>query len=144
MEGPENDLEEWNSLLSLGKGIVDRQVVDISSHLVAALVGGLAILAFQLLLPLLVPLLSSELSLSSLERELVPLFPPLSMLGLPAVAVTREERPRLQNHPRCGITTGGQVCLTIFPLPALTQQNLSRRNVGGIVRSLLTHGWRVK
>ena len=92
MEVPEYDFEERNSLLSLGKDIVDPQEVEISCHLVAALVGGLAILAFQLLLPLLVPLLSSGLSLSFLERKLVPLFPPLSMLGLPAVAVTREER----------------------------------------------------
>ena len=99
-------------LLSFEQDLVDRQGVELSSHLVAALAGGLAILAFQLLIPLLAPLLSSGSSSSSLERHLVPLLPPLSLPGLPAVAVTREERPMLQNHPRCGITTGGQVRLS--------------------------------
>ena len=139
---PEYDFEERNSLLSLGKDIVDPQEVEISCHLVAALVGGLAILAFQLLLPLLVPLLSSGLSLSFLERKLVPLFPPLSMLGLPAVAVTREERLGSRIIQDAGSLQ--KVCVTIFPLPAFTQQNLSRMNVGGIVISSLTRGWRIK
>ena len=99
-------------LLSFEQDLVDRQGVESSSPLVAALAGGLAILAFQLLLPLLAPLLSSGLSSSTLERHLVPLLPPFSLPGLPSVAVTREERPMLQNHPRCGITTGGQVRLS--------------------------------
>ena len=109
MEDSEYDSGGGSSLLSLGWDSVDRQGVETGSPLVVALVGGLAFLAFQLLLPLLAPLLSSDSSSSSLERRLVPLLPPLSVPGLPAVAVTREERPRLQNHPRCGITTGGQV-----------------------------------
>ena len=145
MEVPEYNLEKWNSLLMLGQDVVDRREVDIGSPLAVALAGGLAILAFQLILPLLASLLSSGSSLSSLEglSVTVPLFPPLSLPGLPAVAMTREERPRLQNHPRCGITTGGQVRATPNSLPAL-QKNLSRRNVGGIVRSLLTQDWLVK
>ena len=111
MEDPEYNLEEWNPLFSLGQNLVDRQGVEMFSPAAVAVAGGLAILAFHLLLLLLNPLLSSGLASSSLERLSVPLFPPLSMQGLPAVAVTvaREERPRLQNHPRCGITTGGQV-----------------------------------
>ena len=111
MEDPEYNLEEWNPFPPFRQDLIDRQDVDIGTPLVVALAGGLAILAFQLLLPLLTPLLSlSGSNPSSLERQPVPLFPPVSMLGLPALAVTREERPRLQNHPRCGITTGGQVC----------------------------------
>ena len=112
MEDPEYNLEEWNPLFSLGQNLVDRQGgVEMFSPAAVAVAGGLAILAFHLLLPLLNPLLSSGPASSSLERFSVPLFPPLSLQGLPAVAVTvaREERPRLQNHPRCGITTGGQV-----------------------------------
>ena len=111
MEDSEYDSGGGSSLFSLGWNFVDRQGVETGSPLVVALVGGLAFLAFQLLLPLLAPLLSSDSSSSSLERRLVPLLPPLSVPGLPAVAVTSEERPRLQNHPRCGITTGGQVRL---------------------------------
>ena len=117
MEDSEYDSGGWNPLHSLGQDLVNRQGVEleIGNPLVVALasgfIGGLAILAFQLLLPLLAPLLNGSIS-SSLERELVPLLPPLSLPGLPAVAVTREERPRLQNHPKCGITTGGQVRLS--------------------------------
>ena len=112
MEDSEYDSVGWNSLISLGQDLVNRQGVEIGNPLAIALAGGLAILVFQLLLPLLAPLLSSGLSSSSLERQPVPLLPPLSLSGLPAVAVTREERPRLQNHPKCGITTGGQVRLS--------------------------------
>ena len=111
MEGPENIREELSSLPSLTQDFWDRQELEIYSPAVVVVAGGLALLAFQLLLPLLAPLLSG-LTSTSLERHLVPLLPPLSMSGLPAVAVTREDRPRLQNHPRCGITTGGQVQLT--------------------------------
>ena len=110
MEDSEYDSGGGSSLLPLGWDFVDRQGGETGSPLVVALVGGLAFLAFQLLLPLLAPLLSSDSSSSSLERRLVPLLPPLSVPGFPTVAVTREERPRLQSHPRCGITTGGQVC----------------------------------
>ena len=108
MEDSEYDSGGWNPLHSLGQDLVNRQGVEIGNPLAIALAGGLAILVFQLLLPL----LSSGLSSSSLERQPVPLLPPLSLAGLPAVAVTREERPRLQNHPSCGITTGGQVRLS--------------------------------
>ena len=108
------DCECECDVLSLGPDFMDRQGVEIYSHLVAALAGGLAILAFQLLLPLLAPLLSSGVSSSTLERRPVPLLPPFSLPGFPAVAVTREERPRLQNNPRCGITTGGQVRVTFI------------------------------
>ena len=110
MEGPEKIREEFGSLPSLTQEFSDRQELEIYSPVVVAVAGGLALLAFQLLLPLLAPLLSG-LTSTSLERNLVPLLPPLSMPGLPAVAVTtsREGRRRLENHPRCGITTGGQV-----------------------------------
>ena len=118
MEDSEYDSGGWNPLHSLGQDLVNRQGVEleIGNPLVVALasgfIGGLAILAFQLLLPLLAPLLSSGLTSPSLESQPVPLLPLLSLAGLPAVAVTREERPRLQNHPSCGITTGGQVRLS--------------------------------
>ena len=59
MEVPEYNLEEWNSLLTLGQSVVDQQEVDKGSPLVVALAGGLAILAFQLLLPLLASFLGS-------------------------------------------------------------------------------------
>ena len=113
MESSEYNLEEWNPSPPLNQDLLERQDVEMGSPVVIALAGGLAILAFQLILPLLASLLSSGPSFSSLERlsVTVPLLPPLSLPGLPAVAMTREERPRLQNHPRCGITTGGQVCL---------------------------------
>ena len=109
MEGPEKDLEQLSSLPPPRLDFTDRQDLEIYSPVVVAVAGGLALLAFQLLLPLLAPLLN-VLTSSSLERHLVPLLPPLSVPGLPAVAVTREGRRRLENHPRCGITTGGQVC----------------------------------
>ena len=110
MEGPENIREELSSLPSLTQDFWDRQELEIYSPVVVAVAGGLALLAFQLLLPLLAPLLN-VLTSTSLERHLVPLLPPLSMPCLPAVAVTttREGRRRLENHPRCGIATGGQV-----------------------------------
>ena len=116
MEGPENIQEELSSLPSLTQDFWDRQELKIYSPVVVAVAGGLALLAFQLLLPLLAPLLSGVTS-TSLERHLVPLLPPLSMPGLPAVAMTttREGRRRLENHPKCGITTGGQVCVFCFP-----------------------------
>ena len=41
MEVPEYNLEEWNSLLTLGQNVVDQQEVDKGSPLVAALAGGL-------------------------------------------------------------------------------------------------------
>ena len=110
MEGPEISQEDSSPFLALSKYFSDRQELEFYSPAVVVIVGGLALLASQLLLPLLAPLLSG-LTSTSLERNLVPLLPPLSMPGLPAVAVTttREGRPRLENHPRCGITTGGQV-----------------------------------
>ena len=112
MESPEINQEGLSSLPPLPQEITDRQDLEIYSPAVVVVAGGLALLAFQLLLPLLAPLLSG-LTSTSLERHLVPLLPPLSMPGLPAVAVTttREGRRRLENHPRCGITTGGQVCV---------------------------------
>ena len=112
MEGPENMREELSSLPSLTQDFWDRQELEICSPVVVAVAGGLALLAFQLLLPLFAPLLNC-LTSTTFERHLVPLLPPLSMPGLPAVAVTtsREGRRRLENHPRCGITTGGQVFL---------------------------------
>ena len=106
MEDPEYNSEEWNLFR---QDFTDQQDVAIGSPRAVGLAGGLALLAFQLLLPLLAPLSLSGSNPYSLERLSVPLLPPVSMLGLPALAVTREERPRLQNHPRCGITTGGQV-----------------------------------
>ena len=109
MGGPENQ-NELNSLPPLPQEFTDRQDLDIHSPTVVAVAVGLALLTFQLLLPLLAPLLSGVTS-TSLERTLIPLLPPLSVLSLLTVALTREERPRLQNHPRCGITTGGQVCV---------------------------------
>ena len=139
MEGPEKDLEQFQLKSSLPPprfDFTDRQDLEIYSPVVVVvIVGGLALLAFQLLLPLLAPLLSG-LTSTSLERNLVPLLPPLSMPGLPAVAVTtsREGRRRLENHPRCGITTGGQVFLK-FALRQPIHKFVSRRNVGGIVRS---------
>ena len=110
MGGPENNQNELSSLPPLPQEFTDRQDLDIHSPAVVAVAAGLALLAFQLLLPLLAPLLSGVTS-TSLEKTLIPLLPPLSVLGLPTVALTREERPMLQNHPRCGITTGGQVCV---------------------------------
>ena len=110
MESPEINQEGLSSLPPLPQEITDRQDLEIYSPAVVVVAGGLALILFQLLLPLLAPLLSG-LTSTSLERHSVPLLPPLSMPGLPAVAVTttREDRPRLENHPRCGITTGGQV-----------------------------------
>lgn len=102
-----NYLEQWNSVLPS----MDRQESESNNSLDLALAGGLAAFSLQLLFYLLAPLLSG-LSSPRKERHPVPLLPPLSLSNIPAVtvAVTREERPRLQNHPRCGITTGGQVC----------------------------------
>ena len=131
MEDREADLGGWNSLLSIGHDLVDRQGAEISSPLVVGLAGGLAILTFQLLLPLLAPLLSSGSHL-----QLLPSLPSFPLPDFPAVALTREERPRLENHPKCGMTTGGQVCVTHIYLSS--QEHNSRRNVGGIVRSLST------
>lgn len=140
MEGLENIQEELSSLPSLTQDFWDRQDLEIYSPAVVVVAGGLALLASQLLLPLLAPLLSGLTSTSS-ERNLVPLSPPLSMPGLPAVAVTtrREGRRRLENHPRCGITTGGQVGLQ-FPL-CQPIHFVPRRNVGGIVRSSMTQNY---
>ena len=149
MEDSEYDLEEWNPIwtrqrgytptgnpvnpqLVRGQDLVDRHGVELS---VVGLAGGLAILTFQLLLPLLAPLLSSGSPL-----QLIPRLPPLSLPDFPAVALTREERPRLENHPKCGETTGGQVCVTHIYLSS--QEHNSRRNVGGIVRSLSTRLFR--
>ena len=103
MEGPEKDLEQFQLKSSLPPprfDFTDRQDLEIYSPVAVAVAGGFALLAFQLLLPLLAPLLSG-LTSTSLERNLVPLLPPLSMPGLPAVAVTttREGRRRLQNKP---------------------------------------------
>ena len=100
MEGPETIQEELNSFPPLLEEPSDRQNLEIYSPVVVAVAGGLALLAFQLLLPLLAPLLNA-LTSTTLERHLVPLLPPLSMPGLPAVAVTttREGRRRLQNKP---------------------------------------------
>ena len=64
MEDPEYNLEEWNPLFSLGQNLVDRQGVEMFSPAAVAVAGGLAILAFHLLLPLLNPLLSSGKALS--------------------------------------------------------------------------------
>ena len=109
MEGPEISQEDSSPFLALSKYFSDRQELEFYSPAVVVIVGGLALLASQLLLPLLAPLLSGLTGPTSLERRLAPVLPPLSLPGLPTVALTREERPRLQNHPRCGITTGGQV-----------------------------------
>ena len=100
MEGPETNQEELNSFLSLFETLSDRQNLDIYGPVIVGVAGGLAPLAFQLLLPLLAPL-PNALTSTTLERPLVPLLPPLSMPGLPAVAVTttREGRRRLQNKP---------------------------------------------
>ena len=100
MGDPEYNSEEWNLFR---QDFTDQQDVEIGSPRAVGLAGGLALLAFQLLLPLLAPLLS--LSGSSFEGFSLPSLPPLSLPTLPAVA----ERPRLQNHPNCGVTTGGQV-----------------------------------
>ena len=110
MEEPEKNQEEFSSLPSLTQEFTDRQELEIYSPAVVAVADRLALLAVQLVSPRFVPLLSG-LTSTSLERHLVPLLPPLSMPGLPAVAVTtsREDRPRLENHPRCGLTTGGKV-----------------------------------
>ena len=110
MEGPEISQEDSSPFLALSKYFSDGQELEIYSPAVVVIVGGLALLASQLLLPLLAPLLTG-LTSTSLERRLAPVLPPLSVPGLPAVALTSEKRPRLQNHPRCGITTGGQVCV---------------------------------
>ena len=111
MEEPEKNQEEFSSLPSLTQEFTDRQELEIYSPAVVAVADRLALLAVQLVSPRFAPLLSGLTSTSSLERHLVPLLPPLSMPGLPAVAVTtsREDRPRLENHPRCGLTTGGKV-----------------------------------
>ena len=158
MEDREYNSEEWNPIwtrrrgytptgslvtgaqpvnpqLVHGQDLVDRQGVELSVPLVVGLAGGLAILTFQLLLPLLAPLLSSGSRL-----QLIPSLPPLPLPDFPAVALTREERPRLQNHPKCGITRGGQVSVTHIYLRS--QEHNSRRNVGGIVRSLSTQQFR--
>ena len=107
MEGPEKDLEQLKALTPPRLDFTDRRDLEIYSPVVVAVAGGLALLAFQLLLPLLAPLLTG-LTSTSLERRLAPVLQPLSLPGLPTLALTREEKPRLQNHPRCGITTGGQ------------------------------------
>ena len=99
----DTDLGGWNPLLLLSQELTDRQAAELANPVIAAAVSFLASLAFHLLFPILVPFI---------DTLRVPLLPPLSMPGLPAVAmsVTRSsERPRLENHPRCGITTGGKV-----------------------------------
>ena len=104
---PVTGAQPVNPQLVRGQDLADRQGVELGGPLVVGLAGGLAILTFQLLLPLLAPLLSSGSGL-----QLIPGLPPLPLPGFPVVALTREERPRLQNHPKCGMTTGGQVCVT--------------------------------
>ena len=111
MEGPEINQEDSSPFLALSQYFSDRQQLEIYSPALVVIVGGLALLASQLLVPLLAPLLTG-LTSTSLERRLAPELPPLSLPGLPTLALTREEKPRLQNHPRCGITTGGQVQFT--------------------------------
>ena len=121
MEDRESDLGGWNSLVSLGQDLMDRQGGELSSPLVLASAGWLAILTFQLLLPLLAPLLSSGLSSSFLKRHSVPLLPPLSLSGFPAVALTREEF--IFNewlckkiYPFCQFDSGGTVLITASAL----------------------------
>ena len=137
MEGPEINQEYLSPFLALSKYFSDGQELELYSPAVVVIVGGLALLASQLLLPLLAPLLSGGLTSPSLERHLAPVLQPLSLPGLPTVALTREERPRLQNHPRCGITTGGEVRPKFAFAFQPIQKYVFRRNVGGIVRSSL-------
>ena len=133
MEGPEISQEDSSPLLSLSQYFSDGQELELYSPAVVVIVGGLALLASQLLLPLLAPLLTG-LTSTSLERRLAPVLPPVSLPGLPTLALTREERPRLQNHPRCGITTGGQVC----PKSALFNQFINLFP-GGMLVGLSDH-----
>ena len=76
MEGPEISQEDSSPFLALSKHFSDGRELEIYSPAVVVIVGGLALLASQLLLPLLAPLLNA-LTSTSLERHLVPLLPPL-------------------------------------------------------------------
>ena len=109
----DTDLGGWNPLLLLSQELTDRQAAELANPVIvaAAAVSFLASLAFHLLFPILVPFIDTLRLPSLSDGHPAPLLPPLSVPGLPAVAmsVTRSERPRLENHPRCGITTGGQV-----------------------------------
>ena len=109
----DHDLEGLRTLLLLSRDFTTRQASDIASPVIVAAVTVLASLAFHLLLPFLAPFLGIQRESSLSDGLPVPLLSPLSMPGLPAVAlsVTRSERPRLQNHPQCGLTTGGQVMI---------------------------------
>ena len=113
----DTDLGGWNPLLLLSQELTDRQAAELANPVIVAAVTLLASLAFHLLFPIFVPFNDALRLPSWSDKHPVPLLPPLSVPGLPAVAmsVTRSsERPRLENHPRCGITTGGQVGLSIF------------------------------
>ena len=119
MATSDTDLGGWNPLLLLSQELTDRQSAEEANPVIvaAAAVSFLASLAFHLLFPILAPFIDTLRLPSLSDGHPVPLLPPLSVPGLPAVAmsVTRSsERPRLENHPRCGITTGGQVGLSIF------------------------------
>ena len=112
MATSDTDLGGWNPLLLLSQELTDRQAAELANPVIVAAVGLLASLAFHLLFPILAPFFDALMMPSLSDGHPVPLLPPLSMPGLPAVAmsVTRSsERPRLENHPRCGITTGGKV-----------------------------------
>ena len=103
MKDPEFDSEAWKPFTFARNFILDRQEMQMSSPL------ALVIVAFQLLLPLFALLFIETSLLPPEDSSPVPLAPPLSLPGLPAVAVTWQGKPKLKNHPKCGITTGGQV-----------------------------------
>ena len=99
MEDSEKNIEQiWIPLPPPDQDLADREQLEIDVPVVVVLAGGLAILALQLVFPLLVSLVRIGFTASNLERLSLPLHSPFS-------------RRSLKNDDNCGITTGGQVCV---------------------------------
>ena len=104
MEDSEKNIEQiWIPLPPPDQDLVDRQQLEIDVPVVVVLAGGLAILVLQLVFPLFVSLVRIGFTSSNLERLSLPLLSPFS-------------RRSLKNDDNCGITTGGQVCVTLVYL----------------------------
>ena len=104
MEDTEKNIEQiWIPLPPPDQDLVDRQQLEIDVPVVVVLAGGLAILALQLVFPLFVSLFRIEFTSSHLETLSLPSLSPFS-------------RRSLKNDDNCGITTGGQVCVTLVYL----------------------------
>ena len=104
----DTDLGGWNPLLLLSQELTDRHAAELASPVIVAAVSLLVSLAFHLLFPILAPFINTLSVPSLIDGYPVSLLPPLSIPGFPSVAMS-VIRPKLKNHPRCGITTWGQV-----------------------------------